>query len=697
MRPITLTLTLGGMLLASASLVLINAAHAQQTLPGIVVQGATLGPTPTVARNTEPASPTTGPSEGGAAAVTTGSGGSGDVSGVAADKIGTSVSVLTGEQLRQQGIRTAVDALRSLPGVSVSRAGGPQNQSVVRLRGGESNHTLVRIDGVELNSGTDGIFDFANLTAEDIEQIEVLRGPQSGLYGASALAGVINIITKTSKGPLTVRVRSEVGSFGTKDGSLQISGGNDRAHGILTLYGRQADGFNVSQTGSEDDFARFSNFSFNGGFKLFDNVKIDGLLRHSVTRGGRDNGFGGVKNGFAVPADDNSFFETGIWLGRLSATLDTLDGRWIHKVFANRARTEAEDTTVPPTFFGPPFTETISQNTKLGYTSTYRLDAPSRIPVRHFLTGLVEHEQEMFKQPTNALGSLRERSRISGAAEIRGEYYNSLFLSGTLRRDDNEVFDDFTTWRTSAAYKIANTPFRLHTSYGTGVKYPSFSEQFGFFFGFLPNPDLKPETSRGWDAGIETTLLGGQAVVDVTYFNQDLKNEIDFRTVPVFQFQPFNRTGVSPREGVEVAGRYLIVSGVTLGAAYTYLDAKNDDGTPEVRRAKHSGRADVNWAFNQGRGNLNVAAVYNGHMKDIAFEAGPPFGSRLVGLDRYWLVSTGASYMVAPGTEVYGRIENLLDQRYEEVFGFNTASLAAYAGLRLTFEDKTAVALRKLD
>lgn len=705
MRSTKRNLTLRGLLLASTSLAFVANANAQQTLPGIVVQGAMLDTTPARSRTVEPAAaPSTSaqpatprPVDGGNAAVTTGSGGSGDVSGVAADKIGTSVSVVTGEQLRQQGIRTAVDALRSLPGVSVSRSGGPQNLTVVRLRGGESNHTLVRIDGIEVNSGTDGIFDFSNLTAEDIEQIEVLRGPQSGLYGASALSGVINIITKTGKGPLTVRVRAEVGSFGTKDGSLQISGGDDRAHGILTLYGRTADGFNLSQTGTETDFARFSNFSFNGGFKLMDTLKIDGSVRHSVTRGGRDDGFAGVKSGFSVPADDNSFFETGIWLGRLQATLDTFDGRWIHKVFANRARTDAQDTTSPPSFFGAPFSETISQNTKFGYTSTYRLDAPSSIPVRHFLTGLIEREAETFKQPTNTLGDLRERTRVSGAAEIRGEYYNSLFLSATVRRDDNEVFDDFTTWRTSVAYKVANSPFRLHASYGTGVKYPSFGEQFGFFFGFLPNAALTPETSRGYDVGIETTLLGGRAVVDVTYFNQNLKNEIDFRTIPVFQFQPFNRTGISPREGVEVAGRYLLTPGVTLGAAYTYLDASNDDGTPEVRRAKHSGRADVNWAFNQGLGNINVAAAYNGQMKDIAFEAGPPFGSQLVGLKEYWLVTASASYKLSPSVEIYGRVENLLDQKYEEVFGYDTAGAAVYAGLRLTFEDKTSLVLRQMD
>lgn len=708
------------LLLAAAALATSATAQTPQALPGIVVQGATLDvprpakqpvepePDPTPPRPRKQSTPDAAPAtpaaasaaaasaDGGNAAVTTGSGGSGDVAGVAADKIGTSVSVITGEQMRQQNIHTAVDALRSLPGVSVSRQGGPQNLTVVRIRGAESRHTLVRIDGVEVNSGTDGIFDFSNLVADDIEQIEVLRGPQSGLYGSSALAGVINIITKSGKGPLTLRAQAEVGSLGTRSGAISVSGGNDRAHGILSVYGRTSNGFNISQTGSEDDFADFRNFSFNGGFKLTDNIKIDGSLRRSVTRGGRDDGFAGEKNGFSVPADDNSLFETELWTGRLQATLDTMDGRWVHKAFINRAHTNAQDTTKPLSSVTS-FTETISQNTKYGYTSTYRLDAASGTPVRHFVTGLIERQDETFQQPTNPLGFLRERSRVSGAGEIRGEYFNSLFLSATARRDNNEVFDDFTTWRTSAAYKIPSTPFRLHTSYGTGVKYPSFGEQFGFFVGFAPNPNLKPETSRGWDAGIETQLFGGRGVVDITYFNQDLKNEIDVREIPnTFLLTPFNRTGASTREGIEIAGRYLVIPGLTFGAAYTLLNAKEDDGTEEVRRPKHSGRMDVNYGFDNNRANLNIAAIYNGQTKDFGFPV--DFSPRqLVPLKEYWLLSASASYKIQPGVEVYGKVENALNQKYEEVFGYDTPGTTVYAGVRLTFEDKNSLSFSKKD
>jgi vitamin B12 transporter len=323
-----------------------------------------------------------------------------------------------------------------------------------------------------------------------------------------------------------------------------------------------------------------------------------------------------------------------------------------------------------------------------GYSTTLRLDAPQGMPVRHYLTGLIEQQEESFVQPVGGDGIKRERGRTGLAGEIRGEYFNSLFLAATVRRDDNEGFADATTWRTSASLLVPNTAFRVHASYGTAVKYPSFSEQFGFFTGFLPNPDLTPEHSRGWDAGIETTLLDGRAVLDVTYFDQNLRNEIDFRAVPIFQFQPFNRDGTSKRQGIEVAARYLMMPGLTLGASYTWLDATDDTGREEIRRPPHAGRIDVNYAFEEGRANLNIAAAYNGAMKDNAFEAAFPFGSQVVTLDDYWLLTVAGSYQLRPGVELYGRVENLLDQDYQEVFGYNTAGIAAYAGMRFTFEAK---------
>lgn len=619
------------------------------------------------------------------------------VTGILADKLGTSVSVVTGAELKARQVRTAADALRSLPGVSVSQQGGPQNQTVVRVRGAESNHTLVLIDGVEVNSpGTDGFFDFANLLVDDIAQIEVLRGPQSGLYSSGALGGVINIITNRGKGPLTFRARAEGGSFDTRDGMVGLSGGTDRAHASITLSGRRTNGFDISDEGTEDDGGEFRNLSFTGGVLVFDHLKIDASLRSSRREGDRD-GTNGVRDGFSVASEEASSFASDLWLGRLEATLDTFDGDWIHKVYVNGSEQDIRD--LDRGIFSPPgglASRQVASVTKYGYLSTYRLDTGA-VPVRHFITGLVEHTREDFEQPLLSNEAF-ERTRDSIAGEIRGEYFNALTLTGNVRHDNNEGFEDATTWRAAGSFQPVGSPFRLHASAGTGIKYPSFSEQFGVFTGFVANPSLTPETSFGWDAGVEVTFLGGKGAIDITYFNTNLENEIDFNFVPpveacggvAFCFIPFNRTGESKRDGIELAGRLIIVEGLSVGAAYTYLDAREEDGAEEVRRPPHSGRADLNYVFASGKGNFNLAAVYNGRMLDLAFSP-ITFTSQRLALDEYWLVTAAASYEVAPGVELYGRVENLLDQDYEEVFGYNSAGVAAYAGVRFTYEEPSTL------
>ena len=233
----------------------------------------------------------------------------------------------------------------------------------------------------------------------------------------------------------------------------------------------------------------------------------------------------------------------------------------------------------------------------------------------------------------------RERHTSSFAGEVRGEYFDQLFLTANIRHDDNDFVEDFTTWRLAGTLKVPQTPLRLHPSVGTGVKYPSLSEQYGSFSFFTPNPDLIPEEAFGWDAGVETTLIPGRAVLDVTYFDTELTNEIDFRTLPNFNSQPFNRDGESARRGVEVAASYRMFDGLTLGAAYTYLKAQEEDGSEEIRRAPHSGRLDVNYTFDRGRGNVNVAAIYNGDMLDNAFDAVTFAASKVVLEDSGWLTS----------------------------------------------------------
>ena len=351
-----------------------------------------------------------------------------------------------------------------------------------------------------------------------------------------------------------------------------------------------------------------------------------------------------------------------------------------------------EDTDISD--FGTSYSRNDNSRRTAAYLATLSLDTPalSRV-LRHSLTGLVEHEQEFFS-PVTGDNLTRERSHLATAGEYRAELFDRLALTGNIRHDNNDNFDDFTTWRTAASLRLSEWGLRPHASYGTAVKLPGMAEQFGQFAGFIPNPGLKAEESTGWDAGIELTLAKGVFVVDATYFKANLQNEIVTRFLPFFQSTVENLDGESSRKGIEIAARWRPWTPLTLGAAYTWLDARDDQGLPEIRRARDSGRVDATLAFAGGRGSVTVAAAYNGRTPDIAFGL-PSFDEVRVHLDDYWLATVAARYKLQPGIEVFGRVENLFDAHYQEVYGFETAGLAAYAGMKLTFGGEDGIGARK--
>lgn len=688
-------------------------ATAQTALPGIVVEGGTIAappvrrpPRPAGDADTEAKSPkaakkaaaadddggsgggTQAAADGQAAGGASAAGGGTGAGGIPADQSGTSVSVVTAEDLRRLEIRNAAEALRGLPGVAVSHGGGFTGMSQLRIRGAEGNHTMVLIDGIEVNVPSSCEFDFSNLLSDDIAQIEVLRGPMSGLYGSGAVGGVVNIITRSGQGPATARARVETGAFNTTDMSASLSGGSEALHGLVSVQRRSTSGFNVSPLGSENDPATLTNLMLKAGALVMPGLAVDFTVRNMHKTGGRD-GDGGVPGQLATQVDTLSTFASNVFLAGVNARLETLGGLLTHRLYANRVETQLEDTDVSA--FGSLFSRNDNVAIRAGYAATLRFETPLFIAARHAVTALIEQEQQSFN-PVTADGIERARGRLATALEYRLELAGRLFLSAALRHDDNDTFDDFTTWRGAASFKLgslAGIALRPHASVGTGVKLPTMFEQLGVIPNlFTPNPNLKPETSRGWDAGLELGILEGRAILDLTYFRQTLEDEIETVFAPVWT--AINRQGTSHREGVEVAGRWRPFDAFTLGISYTYLDAREPDGSREVRRPPHSGRIDLATKFGNGKGTLNLAAVYNGRTDDTAFRL-PFFTAERVTLGEYWLVTAAAAWQLAPGFEVYGRVENLLNERYQEIYGFNTPGIAAYVGLRITAEEVASV------
>lgn len=670
-------------------------AQSPTTLPGIVVEGATLAkpqarsrPSPGGAASSLPG-PTTADDEPAAAIepnISAGDASASAVRGYAAETVGSSVAIVTGQDLVDRQVRNAADALRSLPGVSVSRAGSIAGQTQVRLRGAEGNHTLVLIDGIVANQPGTGEFDFSNLPTDQIERIEVIKGAQSSLYGSGAIGGVVNIVTKRGRGPAKTTVWAEAGAFKTAESGITASGGTDKAHGLLSYSVRNTNGFNVASEGSETDASSVRSFIMKGGISPTEAFSVDVIVRNVDKRGDRDGDLFAF-SGLSRQTDTFSHFASNVWLAGIEARLATFEGRLEHKLRYNYAATTLEDTDVGA--FGTFYARNDNQRRNAAYVASLSLDTPALAHVlRHSLTGLVEHEAETFAQVTGD-NLTRERNRVATAAEYRADLFGRLTVTGNVRHDDNDTFADFTTWRTAASLRLSEIGLRPHASYGTAVKLPTMVEQFGQFAGFTPNPGLLAEQSAGWDAGVEVTFAGGTMVVDATYFKANLENEIVTRFLPFFQSTVENLTGESTRQGVELSGRWRPTAWMSVGAAYTWLDARDDQGQREIRRASDSGRIDATMAFAQGRGNLTVAAAYNGRMPDLAFGL-PTFETVRVVLDDYWLATIAARYELTPGVELFGRVENVFDADYQEVYGFETAGAAAYAGVKLTFGGELA-------
>lgn len=594
---------------------------------------------------------------------------------VEAEKSGRAYTVITGEQLEQNQVRYVADALRQVPGFAVSRTGSFGGLTQVRVRGAEGNHLLVMIDGVEASETSSGEFDFGSLLVDDIDRIEILRGPQSAFWGSNATAGVINVITKRgSRDGFTVRGRSEAGTDGTWLGGLSLSGGGSNYDVALSALHRNTGGFNISDFGSEKDGDE--NTTLNGKFTvdLAPNFIVDGTLRYVDRTSDVD--AQDFLTGLVLDTNDQT--ATREFFGSIGATYTSLDGALVQK-----ARFTGSDT-FRENFAGGALTSWNDGNRLNGlYQATYSFDTPGAVDARHFITGGFEWERETFlpSHLTERLG----RTTNSFVGEYRGEFAEQFFLNAAVRHDVNDAFEDATTYSVSGAWLIPGTETRLHASVGTGVTNPTFFEQFGFVPSqFAGNPNLLPEESFGWDIGVEQRFFSDRLVLDVTYFNQDLTNEIatDFSgALPT----PFNRTGTSLRQGVEVAATINFLNGFTASATYTYTDSTEQTTAggvrlTEIRRPKHSGSVSAAYTFHENRARIFAEAVFNADMLDTDFSTFTP-----VRLDDYTVVNIGGSYRFNEHVEAFARIENLFDTKYEEILGYNTQGITGFFGVKGTF------------
>jgi vitamin B12 transporter len=313
---------------------------------------------------------------------------------------------------------------------------------------------------------------------------------------------------------------------------------------------------------------------------------------------------------------------------------------------------------------------------------------PDAAAADHTVTFYAEYTHETFKNTSAAFPAANQNQSMTNAS-VAGEYlvglWKRLFLTGSLRYDNNDLFKNATTYRVTSAYVHSESGSRVHASVGTGVKNPGFFDLFGFFPNtFVGNPNLTPEESWGWDLGYEQNFFSERLVMDLTYFRSVLTDEIVTVFLPggpPFLTTVANQTGKSNRQGVELSAKAALTSDLSMTAAYTWTDATDPDGRPEVRRPEHIASLVLNYLLPSRRGNVNLNIQYNGPMQDNEFAFSTPRDR--VDLHGFTLVTLAGAYNVSKSVQLFGRIENLLDQDYEEVWSAQSPGIGFFAGVRM--------------
>ncbi|WP_245986054.1 TonB-dependent receptor plug domain-containing protein [Azospirillum thermophilum] len=575
----------------------------------------------------------------------------------------TSSSVIGAEEIERQQIRRLDDALRLVPGVSLSGRQAPGGAQTVRLRGLGPRNTRFFIDGVEMSdtSQSQSQYPAGEMDTADIERIEVLRGPQPGRFGPDAGGGVVNITTRRPTGPLSGRVGAEYGSYDTKRGNASLSGAQDRVDYRLSLSGTHSGGysdFSRHRGGQEKDPFRQWAAAGRLGIQATETLRLDATARYQRKTLTYDP---------ATRDNDWSRDETERFL-RLGGSLDSLGGRLVHGFgVANTTNTRQ--------YWG----EGTRGDTYDGHKTRLDYVANAKLSDRLSLGYGADATRESMEQHTPGFAprapDIRAHNWRSGAfATVGVTPVAPLDLSATIRGDRHTDYGGKGTWRLGAAYRIGETGTTLRSSYGTAWQPPSLYERFDPCYG---RNDLRPERSRGWDAGVEQSLLGGRLTTGATYFQASTRDQINWLSGPATSpacsgggYVNVDRTKAQGME-LELAARPSATT--DLRVAYSWQSVVNANTGQRLRNLPlHQGSASVGWRFlPEAYANLGL------RYRDMVENYGT--GSAFLTAD------LRLSYDLTDAVTLQGRVENLFNRRYEEVYGHATPGRSAYAGLSARF------------
>jgi vitamin B12 transporter len=624
---------------------------------GLWLAGIWLMTAPLISRAQEP-SPTASPVEGQAEEVIV----SATRFDIPLDQSPASESVITSEDIELKQIQRVSNALREVPGLSVVQTGTAGQLTSVFTRGLRSEHTQVLLDGVPINQGLQGAFNFADMVTDDIDRIEVVRGPQSTLYGPRALAGVIQIFTKQGEGTPTIMLSGEGGSYDTFREWLESEGKIDQFD--YSIGASRIDTDNARPNNQYRNSAAIANV----GWSPNEQFRIGSLFTYSLSDTGNPNTI------FDPQALDN--FLTERWL--IAPHVDfRLSDWWEHKLIVSYDHERQLNDPNQDGFVGA--TRALFERTTIDYQNDLRATSWLTLTSGFFYSRVNAGQERPFvlqifgPQPTFVSDHTQETAGFFQATATPIE--NLIFVAGG-RFDHFNQFGNVWTYRFAGSYKIDKTNTTLHSSIATGFSPPSSQDKiFGNNFG------LQSEKNLGWDIGVEQRLWENRVTLGATYFHNDLSNVIGFNGL----FDTLN-LGAAETQGLEAELRAQPVADLVLMASYTYLDAEKTSsadisqlqGARLARRPRNEVYVSASYFWCK-RLRTTAEAKFVNAREELNF-GGPNFD-----IEDYSFVNIAAEYEVNPHLSIFGRIDNLTNEHYAEVFGFPALGRAAYGGVKLRF------------
>jgi len=577
-------------------------------------------------------------------------------------EIGSSTTVITSKDIKKTAKFTVGELLQDVPGLTVAQSGPFGGLTSIYLRGAKPGHTLVLIDGIEVNDPmkSDRSFDFAHLTTDNIERIEVVRGPQSTIYGSDAMAGVINIITKKGKGKPKWEISSESGSHNTFRESANLSGGTKAVNYSISASRLDSEGISKARGGAEKDGYVNSAISSKIGYKIFDNSELTMVARFTDAKTELDDG--------AYEDDPNNI----AWWRNIAGKIaldQTINSIWDHKVSFSYSQTQRKYKDDPDSVDPADNTHNWFKGDMKKFEWQHNV---CPVDWDTIICGFEYGEERGFGDGRKTSDRFDRKTVDSAGYYLQNQFkfWENLFITPGLRVDNHELFGTETTYKISTAYIIPKIGTRLKANWGTGFKAPSLYQLYHPSYG---NLDLKPDESKSYDFGFEQDLWEGRLSFGTTYFHNDFKNMIDYDTTT----SKYKNIGRAKTEGMETEVSFKPLKDLTTTINYTYLNTKDKEtGKKLTRRPENRVGLNLNWAFLE-KGNLNLGATYVGHHWDNS--------ANTQKVKPYTKVDLSIFYDFTKNFQIFGRIENLLDRDYQEVRGYATPGCSLYYGFKGEF------------